>query len=231
MALTTRKYVTGDNNVEDCAVDVTAGVVTFARINPELEARVGATSATAATTDTGTFSLIQLFKRLLQRVTTLIGLLPAELDASGGLKVAIVAGASSGGGVSSAEFVTASPVAITTSDTDILTIDVKGYSRVGFIVQNVGATALNSFRIAVRYNSTFSFYFPEATDAAAFTSGSSDQTGNATALIRKANQSPVTLGAGQYAWIRLNVEGVESIKLDAKVASGSTTVSIWGVKE
>jgi hypothetical protein len=44
----------------------------------------GAKGDAAATTDTGTFSLIALFKRLLQKFTTQ---LPAALDTSGALKV------------------------------------------------------------------------------------------------------------------------------------------------
>lgn len=50
---------------------------------------LGACADAAASTDTGTFSLIALFKRLLSKITTQ---LPAALAANGGLKVEGVAG-------------------------------------------------------------------------------------------------------------------------------------------
>jgi hypothetical protein len=52
-------------------------------------ASLGAQADVAATTDTGTFSLLAFFKRLLSRVTTLLGQLPAALSGSGNLKVAL----------------------------------------------------------------------------------------------------------------------------------------------
>lgn len=127
---------------------------------------------------------------------------------------------------------TASNVSVGTSDTTLITVDVRGKSRLGVTVYNEsGGSALNSFRVLARYHNAFTFYFPEATDAAAFTTNSADSTGNSTALVRKANQSPVTLAADAYAWIRLNVEGIESVRLDASVASGTATVDVWIIAE
>lgn len=52
-------------------------------------ATLGAEADAAAGGDTSSASLMSLFKRLLQRVTTLIGQLPSALTGSGNLKVAI----------------------------------------------------------------------------------------------------------------------------------------------
>jgi hypothetical protein len=52
-------------------------------------ATLGAQADAAAGTDTGTFSLLALFKRLLSRITTLLGQLPAALTGSGNLPVAL----------------------------------------------------------------------------------------------------------------------------------------------
>jgi hypothetical protein len=69
---------------------VGAGVqrVTLASDDPAV-VTLGAKADTVATTDTGTFSLVALFKRLLQGVTTLIAQLPAALTGSGNLKVSL----------------------------------------------------------------------------------------------------------------------------------------------
>lgn len=51
---------------------------------------LGAKADAAASTDTGTFSLIALFKRLLQKVTALALQFPAALDTAGYFKVGSV---------------------------------------------------------------------------------------------------------------------------------------------
>lgn len=50
---------------------------------------VGAQADTSATTDTGTFSLIALFKRLLEKFTDFLSRIPAALTASGNFRVSI----------------------------------------------------------------------------------------------------------------------------------------------
>jgi hypothetical protein len=50
---------------------------------------LGAQADAAATTDTGTFSLLALFKRLLSRLTAFMAQLPAALTGSGNLKVSL----------------------------------------------------------------------------------------------------------------------------------------------
>lgn len=50
----------------------------------------GTQSEPAASTDTATAPYVGLFKRLLQRVTTLIGLFPTALSSAGGLKTSVI---------------------------------------------------------------------------------------------------------------------------------------------
>jgi len=72
-------------------------LVTVANLPPTQPASIadgadetlGAQADPAATTDTGAFSLVALTKRLLSRLTTLMGQLPAALTGAGNLKVAI----------------------------------------------------------------------------------------------------------------------------------------------
>lgn len=52
-----------------------------------IASNIGTTNETVAASDTATSGLNGLFKRFLQRITTLIGLLPTALGAGGGLKV------------------------------------------------------------------------------------------------------------------------------------------------
>ena len=173
----------------------------------KLPVRIGGTTDTAAVNETSTATLIAISKGMLRELIQIAG--------------------ASGGGYSEGN---ASSVSVTDTETVIATIDCRGKSRVGFTVQNTTATAFNSFQTKIRTNSSFSFHFPEATDTAAYSSGSSDQTGNATALVRKSNGDPTVLSNG-YVWIRYNVESIESLEITATVASGTTDVNAWWVAE
>lgn len=140
--------------------------------------------------------------------------------------------AANGGGSGGTSYVENSVSAITITDSEsvVATIDCRGKSRLGIIIYNAGNTTLSSFITKVRYSSAFSFYFPEVTGS--YDAGSSNTTGNATALIRKTNgRAPESLAVAAYTWMRLNVEGVESIQFTSTVATGSTTVNAWWIVE
>ena len=173
---------------------------------------IGAIADPAATDETGSSTAIALLKGALRE---LIG-----INQNPG-----------GSGPSYAEGATPSSVSVTPTETTVATIDCRGKSRLSITFENAGTTALDSFQTKIRTNSTFSFHFPEVTNAAGYTTNSSDQTGNATALIRKANGDPTGLTGGNYVWIRLNVEGVESIEFTATVATGGTTLNAWWFTE
>lgn len=171
---------------------------------------IGAVGDTAATDETGSSTIVALLK--------------------GALRELIDIAANGGGGSASHVEGTASDQTIGTSETVVATIDCRGRSRLGITVQNTGGTALNSFVTKVRYHNTFSFHFPEVTGS--YDANSSNNTGNATLLIRKTNgTAPETLAGSAYTWLRLNVESVESIEFTATVASGSTDLDAWWVLE
>lgn len=101
---------------------------------------LGATGDTAATTDVGTFSLIALFKRLLQKFTTQF---PAALTGSGNLKVAIQEALPAGTNVIGQ--VSEGVAAVTYTDAVVLSVTSGGTSqelfpanadRTGLIIQN-----------------------------------------------------------------------------------------------
>ena len=204
---------------------------------------LGKTTDTVATDETSTGSVIAFLKGLIREVLKLplrIGGITdtAAVDqTSAGSLIAIakaqlreliqISGAS-GGGYSEG---TASSVSVTNTETVIATIDCRGKSRLGITVQNAGGVTLDSFRSKIRTNSSFSFHFPEATDTAAYSTNSSDQTGNATALVRKANGDPTALAGAGYVWIRYNVEAIESLQITATVGTGSTDINAWWLAE
>lgn len=70
----------GTNNIGD--VDVLS-------IADGANVALGAKADTPATTDTGSFTLIALFKRYLERFTTFLTRIPAALDTSGNLKAGL----------------------------------------------------------------------------------------------------------------------------------------------
>lgn len=174
-----------------------------------LSEELGSTSDPAATDESGTSSAIALLKAQLREL--------------------IEISSAAGGGFNEGR--TLSPVTVTSTETVIATIDCRGKSSVGLTLHNIGSTALNTCTSKIRTNSNFNFYFPDATSAADYTTGSGNQTGNSTAFIVKANQSPVTLGSNGYAWIKYNVRAIESLQITATVASGSTTMNAWWVSE
>ena len=177
---------------------------------------IGSVGDTAATDQTGSSTVIAILKGMLRE------LLSIETNTQ-----------SSGGGSSSSAFSEDQQLdtTVVTSETVIATIDCRGKSRLGITIQNTGPNALNSFRTKIRTNSNFAFHFPEFTSTADYGANTADQTGNATAVIRKTNGDPTTLANGGFVWMRLNVESIESIEFDATVASGSTDIDAWWVIE
>ncbi|MFG6101204.1 hypothetical protein U2F10_03050 [Leptothoe sp. EHU-05/26/07-4] len=178
---------------------------------------IGAIADVAATNESGSSTVIALLKGALREL------------------VAIAAGSGGGGSANYLEGRTddldpAGPVSIGTAETTLVEIDCRGYKRLGIIIENAGGVALNSFVTKVRYHSSFTFHFPEV--AGSYDTGSSNNTGNATVLIRKTNgTAPESLASGEYTWIRLNVEAIESIEFTATVGAGTTDLNAWWILE
>lgn len=166
-----------------------------------------ANTATLTTTPATAYSEIQLLKALV-------------LGQSTGTVAATYAECTSG----------TTAITITTTLTTVITVDVRGWKRLNLQIQNLGATALNAFSVQGRYNSGLgSFYNPRAAATADFTTGRALQTGNATAFVFDASADLTVLAATTSGWIELNVEKYESIRIQARVATGTTTMRIDGV--
>lgn len=134
-------------------------------------------------------------------------------------------------GIASYAEVTSGSTAVTvgTSLTTVITIDVRSYRKLNLQIQNSGATALNAFSVQGRYNSSLSTYNPRAASTADFTTGRALQTGNPTAFVYDASGDLTVLAGSTNGWVELNVERYESIQIQCRVASGSTTVRIDGI--
>jgi hypothetical protein len=108
-------------------------------------------------------------------------------------------------------------VTVGTSLVEILDFDVSDRSALGIVVGNTGATAFNAFSLQAKVS-----------DEAAWT-----VLGNAAAAFstpvfpfRRAVGTPVTLAGGATAMLMLDVMYVTRIRLQASVASGSTTAVV-----
>ena len=178
---------------------------------------VGAVGDPAAADEAGSATMIALLKGALREL------------------IAIAQGAGGGSAPAYVEGRTNPAVTITASSTTLVEIDCRGYKRLSITLHNIGSEALDSFSTNIRTNSSFNFHFPEVNSTAGYTSNSADLTGNATAIIRKSSGNPTILapdpGPGHYVWIRLNVEGIESIQFTANTSVGSTQINAWWILE
>lgn len=113
-----------DGNVQAIATDLTgrflapAGQATEAK-QDTANASLGATTEGAAASDTATSGLVGLFKRLLQRVTTLLGVLPGSLGSKNSANSFPVVVASDQGAVPVSGSVSVSGLATGTDGVDL----------------------------------------------------------------------------------------------------------------
>lgn len=164
--------VTADNsNVQNVQlVDVAAGVMT----RTAMGTIIGPTNETAPGTDTAASGLNGRLQRIAQRLTTLIGLLPAALGGGGGLKVEGVgtAGTPAGGvvtvqgiggnvpyqGGNTGNAINTATVPAVAGKTSLLR---------GFAVTGCGATAATTVEVTVTDGLSFTQYFEIAVPAGA----------------------------------------------------------------
>jgi hypothetical protein len=129
---------------------------------------------------------------------------------------------------------TASAVTITTSLTTLLTFDCRGKKALGVQLQNTGSTALSALQVQARFNSGLSIWNTIASIDADFTTGNGKQANNASTEVISSGVSGgtiVTIPAGGTAWFRMHCEGMESVRIQAIVASGTTTMLAHGIVE
>ncbi|MBW4478647.1 MAG: hypothetical protein KME54_17745 [Tolypothrix brevis GSE-NOS-MK-07-07A] len=129
---------------------------------------------------------------------------------------------------------TASAVTITTILTTVITFDCRGKNTLGVQLQNTGATALSGLQVQARFNSALTIWNAVASTTADFTTSNGKTANNGSAEIINSGVSSgtiITIPAGGNGWFRMRCEGMESVRIQAQVASGSTTMTASGIVE
>lgn len=139
--------------------------------------------------------------------------------------------------VAEADFVesqTASAVTVSTSLTTVITFDCRGKSTLGVQLQNTGSTALSALQVQARFNSNSGTYYTIASTNADFTTSNGKQGNNGSAEIINSGVSSgtiVALPANGNGWFRMRCDGMESVRIQAQVGSGNTTMQAHGIAE
>jgi len=201
---------------------------------------IGFTSDGAATSDTGNFSLIALFKRLLQRWTTFLGIVGATADAesaTGSLMARlryIANHLGSGGGGSAAlslELTTTTTASVGTSLTTVLEVDTSDWHFLSVKIQNTGSEALTDFQTQGFYSSQTPFSYALLASAgivSSYGTGMAKQSNNTLIPIIDAYNLPA-MGATSDGQLEINCTRYQKIRLQAQVASGTTSITIDGI--
>ena len=130
--------------VSAAALPLPAGASTEATL-ANLDADVGAQNDAAATTDTGTFSIIAFIKRAMQNWTTLLGRVPAQGQAAmaASLPVAIASNQSALSVNPAAALLTSySQAGVIAINTVLLTLDCSQYRNISLQCVSMGTTGV-----------------------------------------------------------------------------------------
>lgn len=256
MASTT-SYIDGDGLKQNRAVRGDGGAVSpfeayvvDADLNNATGSQSQAPASKSTLTSTGTtpYSMLQLLKGILINTGSSGSSQTQYSDgASAATPTGTVAMAKTSGGTVSAVSVDASgsllvstnnnysefssgSVSVGTTAATVITVDVRNFRRMNIQIQNTGSTALAAFSVQGRYHSSLGgLYNPRAASTSDFTTNRAIQTGNATAFVYDASADLTTLAGSSNGWLELNVERYESVRIQAQVASGSTTLKIDGI--
>jgi hypothetical protein len=126
---------------------------------------------------------------------------------------------------------TASAVTVGTSLTTVITFDCRGKSTLGVQLQNTGGVALSGLQVQARFNSGLSIWNAIASTEADFTTSNGKQANNASTEIINSSGTITTIPAGGAAWFRMHCEGMESVRIQAQVTSGTTAMLAHGIGE
>lgn len=129
---------------------------------------------------------------------------------------------------------TASAVTVGTSLTTVITFDCRGKSALGVQLQNTGSTALSALQVQARFNSNLNIWNTIASTNADFTTSNGKQGNNSSTEIINSGVSGgtiVTIPGGGDGWFRMRCNGMESVRIQAQVASGTTTMLSHGIAE
>lgn len=195
-----------------------------------VQGRLGGTNSTPAALPTADTSLNGVIKGFWLDVSTRF------LSLFGGLTDA----ASSTGSLMArlrkiAEPVFSSPVdiasvSVTTTTSTIAEIVTADWDYLTLWIQNTGTVALNELKIEAGISATLLFkyaYLAGTASSTSYSTGTGRQSGNSLIPIIFANNLPA-IAAGGDGFVEIDVRRYQRIRLQASVASGSTTVAING---
>jgi hypothetical protein len=129
---------------------------------------------------------------------------------------------------------TATAVTVGTSLATVITFDCRGKSTLGVQLQNTGSTALSALQVQARFNSNLNIWNTIASTNADFTTSNGKQGNNASTEIINSGVSSgtiMTIPGGGDGWFRMRCDGMESVRIQAQVASGTTTMLSYGIVE
>jgi hypothetical protein len=129
---------------------------------------------------------------------------------------------------------TANAITIATTLTVVNSFDCRGKKILGVQLQNTGSTALSGLQVQMRFNNALTIWNTIASTDADFTTNNGKQSNNSNTEIISSGVSGgtiITIPAGGTAWFRVRCEGMESLRIQAVVASGGTTMLAHGIAE
>ncbi len=205
-----------------------------------VEARLGATDETPSPSDTASSGLNGILKRYLARFTTFLTVLGTTTDtasATGSLMARlgqIATNGTGGGSGTSAVYSSAvniASVTVTTTVATIAEIVTADYDYLSLWIQNTGAVALNELKTEAGFSASLAFkyaFLAGAASSGSYSTGTGKQSGNSLIPIIFANNLPALAGGGD-GFVEIDVRRYQRIRLQASVASGTTTVVINGM--
>ena len=126
---------------------------------------------------------------------------------------------------------TTNAVNISTTFTTLIAFDCRGKNILGAQLENTGSTALSELRIQARFHSDSNIWNTIASTSADFGTNNGKQSNNPNAEIIDSSSNIISIPSGGDGWFRMRCSGMESIRIQAKVTSGSTTMSASGITE
>jgi len=117
-----------------------------------------------------------------------------------------------------------SGVAIGVSLATLITVDVRNFDFLSVEITN-GVVALAECQVQAKYHSGSSVWHPKTFGATEYTTGSGKQSGNSRITIIEASGNLNILGVNASGWVEIDCSRYESIRLQARVVSGTSIVT------
>jgi hypothetical protein len=123
---------------------------------------------------------------------------------------------------------TVATVSVGTALTTLLTFDTRAFNYLSFEVNN-GATPLAECQVQAKYADASNIWNPKTFGATEYTTGVGKQSGNNRISIIEASGNLNILAANASGWVEIDCSRYASVRLQARVTSGTSTVITRGV--